>query len=121
MLLSSLFEIIYHTILGEDILKELISMGSSIFLQLLFLYIFISGVLLELNPWYAVVAYVTIAIISLLLGVYSMIFSMKRRSNTLFLTLPGGIIITLFSILIIGFTVFDYFLPEGGIPPVIRL
>ncbi|BCD22809.1 hypothetical protein BC30090_1706 [Bacillus cereus] len=106
---------------GEDILKELVSMGSSIFLQLLFLYIFISGVLLELNPWYAVVVYVTIAIISLLLGVYSMIFSMKRRPNTLFLTLPGGIIITLFSMLIIGFTVFAYFLPEGGIPPVIRL
>ncbi|HHP5660677.1 alpha/beta hydrolase [Bacillus paranthracis] len=103
-------------------MKELVSMGSSIFLQLLFLYIFISGVLLELNPWYAVVVYVTIAIISLLLGGYSMIFSMKRRPNTLFLTtLPGGIIITLFSMLIIGFTVFAYFLPEGGIPPVIRL
>ncbi|MCQ0956297.1 alpha/beta hydrolase, partial [Bacillus cereus] len=39
-------------------MKELVSMGSSIFLQLLFLYIFISGVLLELNPWYAVVVYV---------------------------------------------------------------
>nr|WP_232789994.1 hypothetical protein [Bacillus sp. SN10] len=50
-----------------------------------------------------------------------MICSMKRRPNTLFLTLPGGIIITLFSILIIGFTVFAYFLPEGGIPPIIRL
>ncbi|MBE7121767.1 alpha/beta hydrolase [Bacillus cereus] len=102
-------------------MKELVSMGSGIFLQLLFLYAFISGVLLELNPWYAVVVYVAIAIISLLLGIYSMVFSMKRRSNTIFLTLPGGIGITLFSILIIGFTVFAYFLPEGGIPPVIRL
>ena len=96
-------------------------MGSGIFLQLLFLCIFISGVLLELNPWYAVVVYVTTAILSLLLGIYSIIFSMKRGSNTILLTLPGGIGITLFSILIIGFTVFAYFLPEGGIPPVIRL
>ncbi|HHT7235714.1 alpha/beta hydrolase [Bacillus sp. JJ927] len=102
-------------------MKELVSMGNGIFLQLLFLYIFISGVLLELNPWCAVVVYVAIAIISLLLGIYLMFFSMKRRSNTIFLTLPGGIGITLFSILIIGFTVFAYFLPEGGIPPVIRL
>ncbi|PQZ59367.1 MULTISPECIES: alpha/beta hydrolase [Bacillus] len=102
-------------------MKELVNMGIGIFLQLLFLYIFISGVLLELNPWYAVVVYVAIAIISLLLGIYSIVFSMKRRSNTIFLTLPGGIGITLFSILIIGFTVFAYFLPEGGIPPVIRL
>ncbi|MDM5193092.1 alpha/beta hydrolase [Bacillus hominis] len=102
-------------------MKELVSMGSSMFLQLLFLYIFISGVLLELNPWYAVVVYVAIAIISLLLGIYSIAFSMKSSLNTIFLTLPGGIVITLFSILIIGFTVFAYFLPEGYIPPVIRL
>lgn len=102
-------------------MKELVSMGSSMFLQLLFLYIFISVVLLELNPWYAVVVYVAIAIISLLLGIYSIAFSMKSSLNTIFLTLPGGIIITLFSILIIGFTVFAYFLREGGIPPVIRL
>lgn len=91
------------------------------FLQLLFLYIFISGVLLELNPWYAVVVYVAIAIISLLLRIYSIAFSMKSSLNTIFLTLPVGIVITLFSISIIGFTVFAYFLPEGDIPPVIRL
>ncbi|EJQ52478.1 hypothetical protein IEQ_01521 [Bacillus cereus BAG6X1-2] len=102
-------------------MKELVSMGSCMFLQLLFLYIFISGVLLELNPWYAVVVYVAIAIISLLLGIYSIAFSMKSSLNTIFLTLPGGIVITLFSILIIGFTVFAYFLQEGDIPPVIRL
>ncbi|MGU3369077.1 alpha/beta hydrolase [Bacillus mycoides] len=79
-------------------MKELVSMGSSMFLQLLFLYIFISDVLLELNPWYAVVVYVAIAIISLLLGIYSIAFSMKSSLNTIFLTLPGGIVITLFSI-----------------------
>ncbi|MEV5110470.1 alpha/beta hydrolase [Bacillus sp. LBA3-1-1.1] len=102
-------------------MKDLVSMGSSMFLQLLFLYIFISGVLLELNPWYAVVVYVAIAIISLLLRIYSIAFSMKSSLNTIFLTLPVGIVITLFSISIIGFTVFAYFLPEGDIPPVIRL
>ncbi|ADY21151.1 hypothetical protein P4U05_06880 [Bacillus paranthracis] len=41
-------------------MKELVSMGSSIFLQLLFLYIFISGVLLEFNLWYAVIVYISI-------------------------------------------------------------
>ena len=81
-------------------MKELVSMGSSIFLQLLFLYIFISGVLLELNPWYAVVVYVTIAIISLLLG-YTDDFLYEEKAEYSFLTLPGGIIITLFSMLII--------------------
>ncbi|QWG63149.1 alpha/beta hydrolase [Bacillus mycoides] len=102
-------------------MKELVSMGSGMFLQLLFSYIFISVVLLELNPWYAVVVYVAIVIISLLLGIYSIAFPMKSSLNTIFLILPGGIIITLFSILIIGFTVFAYFLREGDIPAVIRL
>ncbi|AIW85822.1 hypothetical protein bwei_3203 [Bacillus mycoides] len=46
---------------------------------------------------------------------------MKSSLNTIFLILPDGIIITLFSILIIGFTVFAYFLREGDIPAVIRL
>ena len=48
-------------------------------------------------------------------------FLYEEKAEYSFLTLPGGIIITLFSMLIIGFTVFAYFLPEGGIPPVIRL
>ncbi|MEH7188024.1 alpha/beta hydrolase, partial [Bacillus toyonensis] len=36
-------------------MRILISMGSSVFLQLLFLYIVISGLLLDFNPWYAVI------------------------------------------------------------------
>ncbi|WP_440165808.1 alpha/beta hydrolase [Bacillus sp. Brlt_9] len=44
-------------------------LGMCIFSQLLFLYIFISGVLLELNPWYAVVVYISIAVLSLIIGI----------------------------------------------------
>lgn len=53
---------------GEDILKELVSMGSSIFLQLLFLYIFIFGMLLDLNPCNAVIVYISIGVLSLIVG-----------------------------------------------------
>lgn len=53
---------------GEDILKELVSMGSSIFLQLLFLYIFISVMLLDLNPCNAVIVYISIGVLSLIVG-----------------------------------------------------
>ncbi|MGE6346917.1 alpha/beta hydrolase [Bacillus mycoides] len=102
-------------------MKVLVSTGSSIFLQLLFLYIFISGVLLEVNPWYAVVVYISVAILSLLLGIYSIICSIRKSSTAIFLTIPVGVVTSLFAILIIGFTVFAYFLPEAGIPPVISL
>ncbi|MEK7017126.1 MULTISPECIES: alpha/beta hydrolase [Bacillus] len=102
-------------------MKVLVSTGSSIFLQLLFLYIFISGVLLEVNLWYAVVVYISVAILSLLIGIYSIIFSIRKSSTAIFLTIPVGVVTSLFAILIIGFTVFAYFLPEAGIPPVISL
>ncbi|PFL22100.1 alpha/beta hydrolase [Bacillus cereus] len=102
-------------------MKVLVSMGSSIFLQLLFLYIFISGVLLEVNPWYAVVVYISVAILSLFLGIYSIVRSVRKGSNAIFLTISVGVETSLFAILIICFTVFAYFLPEAGIPPVISL
>ncbi|TBX76931.1 alpha/beta hydrolase [Bacillus mycoides] len=102
-------------------MKVLVSTGSSIFLQLLFLYIFISGVLLEVNPWYAVVVYISVAILSLFFGIYSIVRSVRKGSNAIFLTISVGVVTSLFAILIIGFTVFAYFLPEAGIPPVISL
>ncbi|OQR56089.1 alpha/beta hydrolase [Bacillus sp. CDB3] len=102
-------------------MKVLVSTGSSIFLQLLFLYIFISGVLLEVNPWYAVVVYISVAILSLFFGIYSIVRSVRKGSNAIFLTISVGVETSLFAILIIGFTVFAYFLPEAGIPPVISL
>ena len=102
-------------------MKVLVSTGSSIFLQFLFLYIFISGVLLEVNPWYAVVLYTSIAILSLFLGIYSIIRSIRKSLNAIFLTISVGVVTSLFAILIIGFTVFAYFLPEVGIPLVISL
>ncbi|HDR6311247.1 TPA: hypothetical protein QCU60_003166 [Bacillus cereus] len=46
-----------------------IGIGISVFSQLLFLYIFISGMLLELNPWYAVIEYISIAVLSLIVGI----------------------------------------------------
>ncbi|MGR5876500.1 hypothetical protein ACT7C3_07625 [Bacillus pacificus] len=47
-------------------MKELVSMGSSIFLQLLFLYMFIFGMLLDLNPCNAVIVYISIGVLSLI-------------------------------------------------------
>ncbi|MES9664342.1 alpha/beta hydrolase [Bacillus cereus] len=102
-------------------MKVLVSTRSSIFLQFLFLYIFISGILLEVNPWYAVVVYISVAILSLFFGVYSIVRSIRKGSNAIFLTIPVGVVTSLFAMLIIGFTVFAYFLPEAGIPPVISL
>lgn len=102
-------------------MKVLVSTGSSIFLQLLFLYIFILGVLLEVNPWYAVVVYISVAILSLFFGIYSIVRSVRKGSNAIFLTISVGVVTSLFAILIFGFTVFAYFLPEAGIPPVISL
>ncbi|EJR03750.1 hypothetical protein [Bacillus cereus] len=102
-------------------MKVLVSTGSSIFLQLLFLYIFISGVLLEVNPWYAVVVYISVAILSLFFGIYSIVRSVRKGSNAIFLTISVGVVTSLFAILIIGFTVVAYFLPEAGIPLVISL
>ncbi|WP_283750041.1 alpha/beta hydrolase [Bacillus cereus] len=102
-------------------MKVLVSTGSSIFLQLLFLYIFISGVLLEVNLWYAVVVCIIVGILSLLFGIYSIIRSVRKDSNAIFLTISVGVVTSLFAILIIGFTVFAYFLPEAGIPLVISL
>ncbi|EJQ62199.1 MULTISPECIES: hypothetical protein [Bacillus] len=102
-------------------MKVLVSTGSSIFLQFLFLYIFISGILLEVNPWYAVVLYTSIAMLSLFLAIYSIISSIRKSSTAIFLTILVGVETSLFAILIIGFTVFAYFLPEAGIPPVISL
>ncbi|HFK1451323.1 MULTISPECIES: hypothetical protein [Bacillus cereus group] len=49
-------------------MKELVSMGSSIFLQLLFLYIFILGMFLDLNPCNAVIVYISIGVLSLIVG-----------------------------------------------------
>ncbi|PGO32734.1 alpha/beta hydrolase [Bacillus cereus] len=102
-------------------MKVLVSMGSSIVLQLLFLYIFISGALLEVNPWHAVVVYISVAILSLFFGIYSIVRSVRKGSNAIFLTISVGVVTSLFAILIICFTVFAYFLPEAGIPPVISL
>ncbi|HDR4421715.1 TPA: hypothetical protein QCP59_002525 [Bacillus cereus] len=46
-----------------------IALGISIFGQMLFLYIFISGMLLELNPLYAIIEYISIAVLSHIVGI----------------------------------------------------
>lgn len=73
-------------------LRILISMGSSVFLQLLFLYIVISGLLLDFNPWYAVIVYISVAIFSLILGIYSIVSSVRESSNVKLLTIPIGVV-----------------------------
>ncbi len=75
-------------------LRILISMGSSVFLQLLFLYIVISGLLLDFNPWYAVIVYISVAILSLILGIYSIVSSVRESSNVTLLIIPIGVITT---------------------------
>lgn len=75
-------------------LRILISMGSSVFLQLLFLYIVISELLLDFNPWYAVIVYISIAILSFILGIYSIVSSVRESSNVTLLTIPIGVVTT---------------------------
>ncbi|EJS48893.1 alpha/beta hydrolase [Bacillus toyonensis] len=75
-------------------LRILISMGSSVFLQLLFLYIVISGLLLDFNPWYAVIVYISVAILSLILGIYSIVSSVRESSNVTLLIIPIGVVTT---------------------------
>lgn len=75
-------------------LRILISMGSSVFLQLLFLYIVISGLLLDFNPWYAVIVYISVAILSLTLGIYSIVSSVRESSNVTLLIIPIGVVTT---------------------------
>lgn len=79
---------------GKRMLKILISMASSVFLQLLFLYIVISGILLDFNPWYAVIVYISVAILSLILGIYSIVSSVRESSNVTLLTIPIGVVTT---------------------------
>ncbi|MGQ7832046.1 MULTISPECIES: alpha/beta hydrolase [Bacillus] len=69
-------------------------MGSSVFLQLLFLYIVISGLLLDFNPWYAVIVYISVAILSLILGIYSIVSSVRESSNVTLLIIPIGVVTT---------------------------
>ncbi|MGN4446169.1 hypothetical protein ACTFOB_14770 [Bacillus cereus group sp. MYBK79-1] len=38
-------------------------------MQMLFLYIFISEMLLDLNPWNAVIVYISIGVLSLIVGI----------------------------------------------------
>lgn len=45
-----------------------IRLGLSVFLQMLFLYIFISGMLLDLNSWNAVIVYISAGVLSLIVG-----------------------------------------------------
>ena len=90
------------------------------FLQILFLYIFISGILLELNPWYAVVVYISLAVLSLVTGIYSIVRSARENSSAALLTIPIGVVTTIFSVIIISFTVFAYFY-QKGMPSVIQL
>lgn len=75
-------------------LRILISMGSGVFLQLLFLYIVISGLLLDFNPWYAVIVYISVAILSLILGIYSIVSSVRKSSNVTLLIIPIGVVTT---------------------------
>nr|WP_254866005.1 hypothetical protein [Bacillus cereus] len=65
--------------------------------------------------------YIIVAILSLFFGIYSIVRSVRKGSNAIFLTISVGVVTSLFAILIIGFTVFAYFLPEAGIPLVISL
>ncbi|MCC2342818.1 alpha/beta hydrolase [Bacillus cereus] len=74
-----------------------------------------------MNPWYAVVVYISLAVLSLVTGIYSIVRSARENSSAALLTIPIGVVTTIFSVIIISFTVFAYFLPEGGMPSVIQL
>ena len=113
ILIRMLIHIKFNPNIGELHVENSNKYRSSVFLQILFLYIFISGILLELNPWYAVVVYISLAVLSLVTGIYSIVRSARENSSAALLTIPIGVVTTIFSVIIISFTVFCLFLPEG--------
>ncbi|AMM94782.1 hypothetical protein UP17_21830 [Peribacillus simplex] len=86
--------------------------GICISLQMTFVLLFITGILPKLNSYVGACIYLIIGFASLMISLY--------LAGKKFL-LGISVIAIIFSVLIICFTIFIYFLPEAGIPPEIPL
>lgn len=75
-------------------------------LQILFFILFFGAILPQLNNRIGAILCLLIGLISLIIGIYSM-----KKTRTF---LP--VLITIISVLILSFTIFAYFVGEGGYP-----
>ncbi|SNT08852.1 hypothetical protein SAMN05444672_106116 [Bacillus sp. OK838] len=87
-------------------------LGICISLQMIFVLLFITGILPKLNSYVGACIYLIIGFASLMISLY--------LAGKKFL-LGISVIAIIFSVLIICFTIFIYFLPEAGMPPEIPL
>jgi len=84
------------------------SLQVGIGLQVIFFILFLGAILPKLNHIFAALLCLTIALLSLLLSVKTM----KQQPR---LSIVGFLL----ALLILGFTIFAYFIGEGGMPPLI--
>ncbi|MFJ7755401.1 hypothetical protein ACQKGI_20875 [Peribacillus muralis] len=87
-------------------------LGICIFLQIAFILLYLTGILPALNAYVGAILCLTIGCAGFLISLY---LSGKKYS----LGISYGAFI--FSLFIICFTIFIYFLPEAGMPPEIPL
>ncbi|MDM5292859.1 hypothetical protein QUF81_06550 [Peribacillus simplex] len=87
-------------------------LGICISLQMTFVLLFITGILPKLNSYVGACIYLIIGFASLMISLY--------LAGKKFL-LGISVIAIIFSVLIICFTIYVYFLPEAGMPPEIPL
>ncbi|KWW17529.1 MULTISPECIES: hypothetical protein [Bacillaceae] len=91
-------------------MKRLLALCIS--LQIAFVLLYITGILPELNAYAG-------AIVCLIIGFASMVLSLYSAGKKF--SLGVSFLAFIFSLFIICFTIFIYFLPEAGMPPVIPL
>ena len=85
------------------------SLKVGIGLQILFFVLFFGAILPKINNVLGAITCFVIGLISLFIGIQSF----KQQESIL------SIVVTIISVLILGFTIFAYFLGEGGYPPLI--
>ncbi|MCA0173969.1 hypothetical protein [Bacillus sp. RAR_GA_16] len=81
-------------------------------LQMVFFLLFFSALLSKMNYVIGAGLCLILGFLSITLGLFSV-----KHGNRLFLC----VIVIIIGTLIIGFTIFAYFLGEGGYPPLIRI
>ncbi|MCM3741426.1 hypothetical protein M3210_14225 [Oceanobacillus luteolus] len=86
------------------------SLRIGISLQVVFFILFFSAMLANMNNILGAMISSVIGLLSLIIGIKSII----SRQNIVL-----ALMIIVISILILGFTVFAYFIGEGGLPPLI--
>lgn len=86
------------------------SLRVGIGLQIIFFILFFGAILPKMNNILGAIICLFISFLSLLIGVKSFKYQQKSIVSTLIITI---------SVIILGFTIFAYFLGESGYPPLI--